>query len=91
MSPGIDSIRTGVNDLAASDKLDKESALSMTRLFHAMETLMRSECTWRDAHIAKLESEVERVRLQHELDRISNVQIQQQIESTPLRRSKSRW
>lgn len=90
----IDDIRTGVNELAGSDRLDKDSALSMTRLFHALETLMRDECTIRDAKISKMESEIERSRIQHELDRIANVQIHQHnntMESTPLRRSRSKW
>ena len=89
----IDSIRNGVNELAASDRLDKDSALAMTKLFHAMETLMRHECTCRDAQIAKMNGDIERARIQHELDRVSNVQIhqQQQVDVTPLRRGKSRW
>lgn len=86
-----------VNELATSDKLDKDSALAMTRLFHALETLMRFECARRDARISKMESELERTHVQHELDRITNAKIQAQLPSssaaaaTPLRRAKSRW
>ena len=89
----IETIRKSVNELAASERLDKESALAMTRLFHSLEMLMRHEFTRRDAKIARLEGEIERSRMQHELDRITNVQIQQQqqVESTPLRRGKSKW
>lgn len=91
----IETIREEVNQLAGSDKLDKDSALTMTRLFHSMETLMRHECTKRDAQISRMECEIERTRIQHELDRIANTQIiqqqQQVVESTPLRRARSKW
>lgn len=91
----VETIRGGINFLAESDRLDKDSALTMTRLFHSLETLMRHECTRRDAHISRMECELERVRIQHELDRIANVQIHKQqhsaVEPTPLRRVKSKW
>lgn len=91
----IEGIRGDVNQLAGSDKMDKDSALTMTRLFHSMETLMRHECTRRDAQISRMECEIERMRIQHELDRIANTQILQQhqqvVESTPLRRARSKW
>ena len=91
----IETIRHGINTLAGSDRLDKDSALTMTRLFHSMETLMRHECTRRDAQISRTECELERARIQHELDRIANNHIHQQqphpVESTPLRRGRSKW
>ena len=92
----IENIRENVNHLAGSEKLDKDSALTMTRLFHSMETLMRHECTQRDAQISRLQCEIERTRIQHELDRVANAQILQQqqqqvVESTPLRRARSKW
>ena len=91
----IETIREEINKLAGSEKLDKDSALTMTRLFHSMETLMRHECTRRDAQISRMECEIERTRIQHELDRIANSQFLQQqqqvVESTPLRRAKSKW
>ena len=91
----IETIREEINKLAGSEKLDKDSALTMTRLFHSMETLMRHECTRRDAQISRMECEIERTRIQHELDRIANSQFlqqqQQAVESTPLRRAKSKW
>ena len=91
----IETIREEINKLAGSEKLDKDSALTMTRLFHSMETLMRHECTRRDAQISRMECEIERTRIQHELDRIANNQFLQQqqqvVESTPLRRAKSKW
>ena len=93
----METIRRGIDALAESDRLDKDSALTMTRLFHSMETLMRHECTRRDAQISRMECELERGRIQHELDRIANVQIHQQqqlhpgVESTPLRRARSKW
>ena len=91
----IETIRNGVDQLAESQSLDKDSALAMTRLFHSLETLMRYECTRRDAQISKMESELERARIQHELDRIANAQYHQPhlgVEATPMRsRSKSKW
>ena len=90
----IDAIRGGINALAESDRLDKDSALTMTRLFHALEMLMRHECSRRDAQISRLEAEIERGRIQHELDRIANANLHHQqtpAESTPLRRSRSKW
>lgn len=91
----IETIREEINKLASSEKLDKDSALTMTRLFHSMETLMRHECTRRDAQISRMECEIERTRIQHELDRIANSQFlhqqQQVVESTPMRRAKSKW
>lgn len=91
----IETIREEINKLASSEKLDKDSALTMTRLLHSMETLMRHECTRRDAQISRMECEIERTRIQHELDRIANSQFLQQqqqvVESTPMRRAKSKW
>lgn len=93
----IEPIREEINKLAGSDKLDKDSALTMTRLFHSMETLMRHECTQRDARISRMECEIERTRIQHELDRFANTQFLQQqqqqqvVEPTPPRRVRSMW
>lgn len=91
----IETVREEINKLAGSEKLDKDSALTLTRLFHSMETLMRHECTRRDAQISRMECEIERTRIQHELDRIANSQLLQQqqqvVESTPLRRARSKW
>jgi hypothetical protein len=91
----IETIRDEVNGLAGSEKMDKDSALTMTRLFHSMETLMRHECTRRDAQISRLECEIERARIQHELDRVANSHLLQQqqqgVEPTPLRRGRSKW
>ena len=91
-------IMTKANELAASDKLDKDSALAMTRLFHALETLLRHECANRDARISKMECDIERTHVQHELDRLTNAKIHQAqllpsqpTVETPLRRTKSRW
>ena len=67
----IDDIRRSIMDLVTSDKLDKDAALQVTRLFHALEMLMRHECTTRDTHIARLKADAERQRVQHELDRLT--------------------
>ena len=80
----VEVIRRGITALAESSALDKDSALSMTRLFHAMEMLMRHECARRDATVCRLESELERSRIQHELDRVSNAH--HHALTTPLKR-----
>ena len=71
----IDDIRTGINALATSDKLDKESALQVTRLFHGMEMLIRHEINQRDGMIASLRAQLDQQRIQVELDRISSRQL----------------
>ena len=92
----IDDIRRGVVKLATSDKLDKESALHVTRLFHGMEMLMRHECTERDKKIAEANNDLERLRIQVELDRISNRSLRDDtaVAATPTAaraRSKGKW
>ena len=84
----IDDIRTGVHSLATSDKLDKESALQVTRLFHAMEMLIRHEITHRDDIVASLRSQLEQQRLRTELDRIATRQIHEEAVVTTPRPSK---
>lgn len=67
----MEEIRTGMNALATSDQLDKESALQLTRLFHAMEMFMRQEITHRDGVIAALRAELAQLRTQTELDHLA--------------------
>ena len=86
----LEEIRNGVMALATSDKMDKESALQVTRLFHSMEILLRHECNQRDATIASVQSEMERTRLQMELDRLANRRYSEDIQ-VPTPRSKSRF
>jgi hypothetical protein len=85
----IDEIRSGIHSLATSEKMDKESALQITRLFHAMEMLLRHEINNREGVIASLRAEIAQSRLQSELDRISSRQLQEDA-STPRSSSKFR-
>ena len=44
----LEGVRRQVHALAASEELDKPAALTVLRLFHAMETVLRHECAARD-------------------------------------------
>ena len=82
----LERIRKEVETLSNSDRLDKEGALQMTRLFHAMELYMTHEINTRDARIASLHHDIHEQRLRVELDRIATRQIQEDamMASTPL-------
>jgi len=67
----LDEIRDGFRDIATSESTQKEHALSLTRLFHAMEMLLRHECAVRDARIVSLKNDLSRARLEHDLERLS--------------------
>ena len=75
-----------------SDRLEKDEALQITRLFHAMEVLHYSTIHERDAQIASFRAELERMRLQVELDRLACRQVRDdaaQMQSTPLGTSRT--
>ena len=89
----IDTVRRGVAELATSEKLDKESALALTRRFHAMEMLRRHACTERDVRVAEKDAELQRLRLEVELARVqaqAQTQAQTPRDSAP-RAKMSRW
>ena len=71
----LDGLRRRVSALAMSDRLEKDEALQITRLFHAMEVLHNTVVHERDAQIASLRAELERMRLQVELDRLACRQV----------------
>ena len=81
----LEQIRREVETLSSSEKLDKEAALQMTRLFHSMELLMAHEINTRDSRIASLQHNLQEQRLRVELDRIATRQIQEgaMMVSTP--------
>ena len=81
----LEGLRNNIQTLSNSDKLDKESALHMTRLFHAMELLMTHEINIRDARIASLQHDIQEQRLRVEFDRIATRHIQEDamMASTP--------
>jgi len=85
----INDIRSGIIELATSDSLDKAAALQITRLFHGMEMLLRHECNTRDTLLRDTQNEVERLKLQTELDRLSNRHHIVPEEASILSRSKS--
>lgn len=66
----LDAIREQVFALASSETLDKGSALTVTRLFHEMETLLRHECSERDRRLRDVTNELERQKLQREVERL---------------------
>lgn len=91
----LEDIRRGIEAVVTSDKLDKESALVVTGLFHMMESLMRYECNLRDRKLLELRGALELERVRAELARLT-----QQMPSTPTdegggpppaRKRTSRW
>ena len=93
LDTSTDELRVRVNDIVESDALDKESALTITRLFHEAELHLQSECTRRDAQIAALRAELERCRMQAEFDRLAGRQIREEsavvASVAPLNRARS--
>jgi hypothetical protein len=65
----LDARRRELEALTAGDALDKSTALSVTHLFHALETIVREERAARE--LAAVRFELERTRLQSELDRLA--------------------
>ena len=64
-------IKRELEHICNSDAVSKETALSLTRLFHATETLMRHECTSRERALDNAIAAIERDRLENELDRFA--------------------
>ena len=60
-------IKTEVTSICYSDKLDKDTALAVTELFHAMENLMVRECNTREQTISELRNSVELTQVREEL------------------------
>ena len=81
----LDELRHGFHQLAASKGLDKEAALTLTRLFHGMESLLHHEKHMRVREMNVLRHELERTHMQVELDRLArrrtldDMQMQQQM------------
>ena len=72
--PDIEEIRSKLQQLAASDKIEKKDALTMMSLFHAMESLLRHECGVRDKMILETKACLERNRLETECERLARKQ-----------------
>lgn len=95
-SSDLERIRRSVLALAATDEMNKATALETTRLFHEMESLLHRECNERDRALSDTRSELERMRLQSELDRLarqktlSDVQMQQMMSDAPRGRTTRR-
>lgn len=73
----LETLQEQMVSLASSQELDKIAALTMTRLFHSLETLMRHECAARDRKLIEVQNQLERLRLQNELQ--TQQQQQQQM------------
>ena len=67
----LEQLRREIFELAASDTLDKGAALAVTRLFHAMETLLRHECAERERRLSRALNDIEQMRLHNELERLA--------------------
>ena len=91
IAPPIDleDVRRGVATLAESHAMEKADALTITRLFHDMESLLQHERHLRVREGHKLRAELERTQLTMELDRLARkrtVEDLQQIMPTPRRK-----
>lgn len=82
----LERLRSDIEKLSNSDKLDKDAALQMTRLFHAMEMYMKTELNACALRIASLQHELQEQRLRVELDRLATRHIQEEaiMASTPM-------
>jgi hypothetical protein len=67
----LEEVRAAVAHIASSQAVDKDTALEITRLFHATEVLLLHECRTRDAALADAHSLLERQRMESELDRLA--------------------
>tara|TARA_B110000046_G_scaffold107062_1_gene114447 strand:+ start:7582 stop:7971 length:390 start_codon:yes stop_codon:yes gene_type:complete len=65
----LETLRAEMRGLVASDAVDKPTALELVRLWNAAETLLLQEQHARAYDVAALRHELERTRLQAELDR----------------------
>ena len=75
----VEELRDEVMTLTSSERLDKDCALQVTRLFHSMEMLLRHACHTRDAEIARVRTDLEHLRLTNDLDRPAARQIQEDV------------
>ena len=67
----MDDITKDVLALTESDVLDKATALRVFRIYHAMDVLIRHEKHVRDRQISDLRNDLERARLEMELERFA--------------------
>lgn len=67
----LDEIRRGFSELAESQALDKAAALTITRLYHGIESILQHERNMRTRDVTNLRHELERTHMQMELDRLA--------------------
>ena len=81
----LDDVRRQAHELASDDALDKTAALSVMHLFHAMETILRYECTSRDRRIDELSAELERHHLESALreEELANANVNSSLPPGP--------
>ena len=60
----LEEVRENATDLASRDGIDKDSALSIMKVFHDMECLLKTECVRRDRKIAEAEFGLEKLQLE---------------------------
>lgn len=67
----LESLRKERDDLLASDALDKDTALSILKLLHAMEELYQNTVRDKDHEIERLSNELANSELKHEHSALS--------------------
>lgn len=71
----LEGIKRQIAEICNSDVMDKPTSLSVTRLFHAMEVLLRHECEVRERQRVDAVAALEHSRLEAELDRLGRRKI----------------
>lgn len=83
----IDEIRRGFVKLAESDAMDKTDALTITRLYHAVESILLHEKHMRRREVNDLRHELERTHMQVELDRLARRRTMDDLQQVPIERT----
>lgn len=80
----LDVLRQSAERLAEDERISKEAALQIMRLFHDMENLLHEECVQRDMNLAEYKFQIERLKmtLRH---------YEEANRTEPPKRKQSRW
>ena len=70
----LPSLKKRLEVLVNDEKVEKNTALNITRLFHEFETYMLAEFKTKDELCIEMCNKLEKERLQHELDRMARRQ-----------------
>jgi hypothetical protein len=79
----LEGVRRQVHALASSQDLEKPAALTVLRLFHAMETLLHHECAARDRALHDALHALKRERLHAELERLTRRRTAEEATAQP--------